>query len=88
MDIHLRRLRARFRISDEEERVIRGLVIGEEEYPADATVIKAMQEQHESRILLEGIAARHKGLRNGTRQITEVHIPGDPIDLHSFTLKR
>jgi CRP-like cAMP-binding protein len=88
MDIHLTRLRARFRISDEEERVIRGLVGGEEEYPADATIIKSMQEQNASRILLSGIAARHKGLRNGTRQVTELHIPGDPIDLHSFTLKR
>ena len=88
MDIHLKRLRSRFRISDEEERVIRNLAAGEEEHPADATIIRAMEEQNESRVLLKGIAARHKGLRNGTRQITEVHIPGDPIDVHSFTLKR
>lgn len=31
---------------------------------------------------------RHKDLRNGERQITELHVAGDFADLHSFTLKR
>ncbi len=87
MDIHLKRLRARFAISEEEERVIRALPEAEEEYGPDRTVIRAMTGQKESRILLSGITGRHKGLRNGTRQITELNLPGDPIDLHSFTLK-
>jgi CRP-like cAMP-binding protein len=88
MDIHLTRLRTRFTISEEEEQVIRGLADGEEEHGPDRTIVRAMQEQKESRILLSGLTGRHKGLRNGTRQITELNIPGDPIDVHSFTLKR
>lgn len=87
MDIHLKRLRSRFHISDEEEAVIRGLSDREEEFGPDRTVVRAYEEQRESRILLSGVTGRHKGLRNGSRQITEVNLAGDPIDLHSFTLK-
>jgi len=31
---------------------------------------------------------RYKDLANGARQITELHVAGDFVDLHSFTLKR
>jgi CRP-like cAMP-binding protein len=37
--------------------------------------------------LLPGIAARQKDMRDGKRQITEIHVPGDFTDMHSFTLK-
>ena len=40
-----------------------------------------------SMILLSGIAARRKDMRDGRRQYTELHVPGDFTDLHSFTLK-
>jgi CRP-like cAMP-binding protein len=39
-------------------------------------------------LLLDGILCRYKDLRNGQRQITELHVAGDFADLHSFTLKR
>jgi CRP-like cAMP-binding protein len=87
MDIHLKRLRSRFHISAEEEAVIRALPEREEEFGPDRTIVSAMDPQRDSRILLSGITGRHKGLRNGTRQITELNLAGDPIDLHSFTLK-
>ena len=38
-------------------------------------------------LLLSGIAARRKDMRDGRRQYTELHVPGDFTDLHSFTLK-
>ena len=41
-----------------------------------------------SRLLLDGLAARQKVVVDGRRQITALHIPGDFVDLHSFTLKR
>lgn len=40
-----------------------------------------------STILLSGIAVRRNDLRDGRRQYTELHVPGDFTDLHSFTLK-
>lgn len=87
MDIHLKRMRSRFHVSEEEEAVIRGLSDREEEFGPDRTIVRAFEEQRDSRILLSGVTGRHKGLRNGARQITEVNLPGDPIDFHSYTLK-
>ncbi len=42
----------------------------------------------ESILLLEGFAGRYNLLRNGKRQITALHVPGDFVDLHSFLVKK
>ena len=88
IETHLMKLRARDELSPEEEQAIRGAVAEIREYPADRTFIKAGEELDHSSLLLEGIACRHKDLRDGQRQITELHVAGDFADLHSFTLKR
>ena len=41
-----------------------------------------------STLLLDGLMCRYKDLRNGSRQISELHVSGDFVDLHSFTLKK
>ena len=41
----------------------------------------------ESIFLITGFAARYNVLRNGKRQITALHVPGDFVDLHSFLVK-
>jgi CRP-like cAMP-binding protein len=56
--------------------------------PADQTIIRIGEVQSHSTMLLEGIMCRYKDLRDGQRQITELHVAGDFVDLHSFTLKR
>ncbi len=88
IDKHLMKLRARDELSAEEEQAIRDSVSEIRNYPADKTFIRAGEELNHSSLLLEGIASRHKDLRDGQRQITELHVAGDFIDLHSFTLKR
>jgi CRP-like cAMP-binding protein len=85
---HLMKLRARDDISAEEERAIRGAVSHQREHPADRTVIRAGEELDHSTLLLEGLMCRYKDLRDGERQITELHVAGDFADLHSMTLKR
>jgi len=85
---HLAKLRARDDISAEEEEAIQGAVSEAREIPADRTIIGAGVPLIESTLLVEGVACRYKDLRNGQRQITELHIAGDFLDLHSFTLKR
>ena len=85
---HLMKLRARDELSAEEEQAIRGAVAEYREYPADKTFIKAGQELDHSTLLLDGLMCRHKDLRDGQRQITELHVAGDFADLHSFTLQR
>jgi len=85
--IHLLKLRARDEISAEEEQAIRGAVAEIREFPADKTVIEANRPLIVSTLLLEGLMCRYKDLSEGQRQITELHVPGDFVDLHSFTLK-
>ena len=84
---HLMKLRARDDISPAEEEAIRSAVSDTREYPADFTFIRRGEELKHSTLLLDGIACRYKDLQGGERQISELHVPGDFADLHSFTLK-
>ena len=84
---HLVKLRARDEINGEEEAAIRASVAEVREVRADRHVVRAYQPLDFSTILISGIACRYKDLRSGGRQITELHVSGDYMDLHSFTLK-
>lgn len=42
----------------------------------------------ESCLLTSGLAARAVLLRNGSRQLTAVHVPGDFVDLHGMLIKK
>jgi CRP-like cAMP-binding protein len=85
---HLMRLRARDTLSTEEEQAIRDAVLETRDVPARTTIIRAGQLLSTSTLLLDGLMCRYKDLRSGERQITELHVPGDFVDLHSFSLKR
>ena len=87
IDFHLMKLRARSDISAEEEAAIRDMVTDVVEIRADRRLVTAYEPLNTSSILLSGIACRYKDLRNGSRQITELHVAGDFADLHAFTLK-
>jgi CRP-like cAMP-binding protein len=84
---HLAKLRARGEVSLEEETAIRSAVTDVREHPADAVIAHAFVEQDHSTILLDGFMCRYKDLRSGHRQITELQVAGDFVDLHCFTLK-
>ena len=88
IEAHLLKLRRRDEISAEEEEAIRGAIVGVRDYRADEVAIRAHVELTTSTLLLEGWMARTKDLKNGQRQVTELHVPGDFADLHSLTLKR
>lgn len=86
--VHLKKLRARDVISEEEERVIRSLPSQIIQIGADRTAIRQGDVVQQSTLLLDGWMARAKDLPNGQRQLVELHVPGDFTDLHGFTLKR
>ena len=88
IEAHFRKLRKRDEISASEEAAIRGAISEEREHRADMAIIRRGQELNESTLLLEGWMARTKDMADGQRQITELHVAGDFVDLHSFTLKR
>lgn len=83
----LMKLRARDDLSEKEELTLRNSIAETREVPADETIIREGQLLSASILLLEGLMCRYKDLRNGARQIAELHIPGDFVDLHGFTLK-
>ena len=88
IDAFLLKLRARDEVSPEEEQAIRGLISETREIGPDKTMIRAGEPLNVSLLLLDGLACRFKDLRDGSRQISELHVAGDFADLHSFTLKR
>lgn len=85
---HLKRMALRHEISAEEEHAIRSLFTEVHEYPANKTVIRAEQQIEFSTLLLDGLMCRYKDLKNGQRQIAELHVPGDFADIHAYVLKR
>lgn len=88
IDALLLKLRARDRLSTEEEQAVRDAIGEVRDIPADQTIIRAGDEISSSTLLIDGLFCRYKDLRDGSRQIMELHVPGDFADLHSFTLKR
>jgi CRP-like cAMP-binding protein len=84
----LKKLRRRFEISAEEERVMRESVSEVRRIAAGQVVIRAGEELNATLLLLDGWLAGSKDLAGGERQVTQLHVPGDFADLHSFTLKR
>jgi CRP-like cAMP-binding protein len=84
----LMKLRKRDEVSPEEETALRHIISGVENVPAKHTLVRRGEPLNRSILLLEGLMCRHKDLRSGHRQITALHVPGDFLDLHGFTLKQ
>jgi CRP-like cAMP-binding protein len=84
----LMKLNLRDELGAEEEAALRGLPELTKDVPSDKTIIRAGELLNNSTLLLEGLMCRYKDLKNGSRQISELHVAGDFVDLHSFTLKR
>jgi CRP-like cAMP-binding protein len=88
IDKLFRKLRVRDELSDEEERALSATIIATENIPAKQVVVKRGEPLDRSILLIEGMMCRYKDLRNGRRQISALHVPGDFLDLHGFTLRR
>jgi CRP-like cAMP-binding protein len=88
LDKAILKLQARDDLSPAEEEVLRAAVARTEDLPADRIAVRPGEELTQSILLLDGLMCRYKDLRNGERQIMELHVPGDFVDLHGFLLKR
>ncbi len=67
--------------------MLEGAIARTATFLADEDMVREGDRPADSKLLLEGFVARYKILHNGKRQITAIHVPGDFVDLHSFTLK-
>ena len=84
----LLKLRARDLVDSDEEEVLRASVSELHEYPAGRTIVRTGTTLSASTLLIEGIVCRYKDLADGQRQIMELHVAGDFVDLHGFLLKQ
>jgi CRP-like cAMP-binding protein len=84
----IRKLRVRDRLTNEEVKVLAGMVADVSDFPAGTLLVRAGVPLDRCTLLVDGMACRYKGLETGQRQILELHVPGDFVDLHSFVLKR
>ncbi len=88
IDKLLMKLRARDEVSPAEAAALRDAIGKVQQVAADRTIIRAGELVDYSTLLIDGLMCRYKDLRSGVRQIAELHIAGDFVDLHSFSLKR
>jgi CRP-like cAMP-binding protein len=84
----LLKLRVRDLLVAEEEEVLRAAVAEIREHPAGRTIVRSGTALSASTLLVDGIVCRYKDLADGQRQIMELHVAGDFVDLHGFLLKR
>jgi CRP-like cAMP-binding protein len=82
------KLRARDLVDAEEEQVLREAISGVRELGAGRVIVRSGQMLSESTLLFDGFVCRYKDLAEGQRQIMEIHVAGDFLDLHGFLLKR
>ncbi|HLL31500.1 MAG TPA: Crp/Fnr family transcriptional regulator [Allosphingosinicella sp.] len=84
----LLKLRARDVVGRDEEEVLRASVAELREHPGGRAIVRSGTTLSASTLLLEGIVCRYKDLADGQRQIMELHVAGDFVDLHGFLLKQ
>jgi CRP-like cAMP-binding protein len=84
----LLKLRCRDIVTEHEEAVLRDAIGETEELRGGRTIVRADTSLSQSTLVFDGLVARYKDLRDGQRQILEIHVAGDFVDLHGFLLKR
>ena len=88
VDDLLKKLRMRDEVSEAEAQVLRDSVSEVQKLKAGQTLVRTGESISRSTLLVDGLIARFKDLSDGQRQIMEVHVSGDFVDLHGFLLKR
>lgn len=88
VDRLLLKLRQRDEVSDREEQALRAIFGPPVPVPARTVLVREGVLLDRSALVVDGVMSRSKDMRDGQRQITELHVPGDFPDLHAFTLKR
>lgn len=75
-------------LSDAERDRLESAIADVRTFRAGETVVRQDMPVQVSLLLVEGFMTRHVDARDGKRHLVAVHVPGDFVDLHAFTLKR
>ncbi len=84
----LRRLESRNRLGVRDQEALREAIREIRTVRQNRVVVHEGDLLAHSLILFRGFMCRYKELSEGRRQITELQVAGDFVDLHGFTLKR
>jgi CRP-like cAMP-binding protein len=84
----LRKLNAHDIVQPAEAEALAAVLRERRTHPARRVVVQRGKEIPFSTLLLDGLMCRYKDMSNGERQISALHVPGDFVDLHSFSLKQ
>ncbi|RPF72531.1 Crp/Fnr family transcriptional regulator [Aurantiacibacter spongiae] len=88
VDKFVKAVRKRFAFSDAEERMLLERMSGTTRFSAGDVLVSEGSPVTFSSLLSDGFVCREKMTDSGHRQIAEVTVPGDFIDLHSYPLGR
>lgn len=75
-------------LSLEEQEAVARLLSPPQLIKAGTDLVREGERPGYSTLLLDGLSARYSSLATGGRQITEINVPGDFVDLHSFVMKQ
>jgi CRP-like cAMP-binding protein len=84
----VRKLEVRDALSSDERDVIERMFTEVSLVKAGEDIVRDGERPGRSTLVVSGVAARYKVLKEGERQITALHLGGDFVDLHSFLLKQ
>lgn len=82
------KLSLRDRISPEEIEALQKALEPPKTVAAGSDIVREHTRPLHSTLLISGFSARYSTLADGARQITEINVPGDFIDLHSLLMKQ
>jgi len=83
----LKQLERRDRVSEEERLLVERLPVTRRSFQNGQELVQEGSRPGESCLVISGFTARAQLMRDGKRQFTAVHIPGDFVDLHALMLK-
>lgn len=83
LQLFLRRLTARSRLTREEQEAVLGLKSHAAQVPAHVDFVEIGEHVDHACLIADGLAGRFEQVRDGRRQITALHIAGDMADLPS-----
>jgi len=79
--------RGRDLLEQDDVAALEGAVTSVHDVPPRAVLSRRGEPVHSSTLLIEGFACRYMDDREGRRQLVAIHVPGDFIDLHGFTMR-
>lgn len=82
------KLSLRDRLNPEEIEALRAVLDAPKTVSAGSDIVHEHTRPLHSTLLISGFSARYSTLEDGARQITEINVSGDFIDLHSLLMKQ